>query len=323
MSEERSGGRAPSSSIGSSRGSTWRERRQKRQEDTEHPRGEERSGLGEGLDQTHRTISGVSAHRQYDDRDRELERLHRLLVKAGYLKEFVVDSTDREAGQGVQQKRNPLPPPLGVIEVIHVAPRGTATAKRVLTVACTERDSAKKKKKVERLTISFGEDDLEGMVQPHDDALVVTARINGFLVKRVMIDQGSGANVMYPDLFEGLGLKTQDLAKYDTSLVSFDERVVIPEGQISLSVDMEGKGIIVTFIVVRSFSPYTAILGRLWIHAMKVVPSTLDVKVKFPTEYGVTEVRGNQQVARQCLVAAVRWKSEHLGQAEQTEKETL
>ena len=51
------------------------------------------------------------------------------LVKAGYLKEFVVDSTDREAGQGVQQKRNPLPPSLGVIEVIHAASRGTAAAK--------------------------------------------------------------------------------------------------------------------------------------------------------------------------------------------------
>ena len=80
MSEERSGERAPSGSMGSSRGSTWRERRQKRREDREHPRREERSGLGERSAQTHRTISGVSAHRQYDDRDRELERLCRLVM---------------------------------------------------------------------------------------------------------------------------------------------------------------------------------------------------------------------------------------------------
>ena len=177
------------------------------------------------------------------------------LVKTGHLKEFVVDSTDREAGQGGQPKRNPLPPPLEVIDVIHTAPRGIVTAKRVLTMACTGGDLSKKKKRVEGPTISFGEDDLEGTVQPQDDALVVTARIGRFLVKRVMIDQGSGADVMYPDLFEGLGLKTQELAKYDTPLVSFDKRVVIPEGQISLPVDMEGKGVIITFIVVRSFSP--------------------------------------------------------------------
>ena len=98
---------------------------------------------------------------------------------------------------------------------------------------------------------------------------------------------------MYPDLFEGLGLKNQDLMKYDTLLVSFDGKVVIPEGRISQHVNMEGKEVMVTFIVVRSFSPYTEILGRPWIHAMRAVLSTLHVKVKFPTEHGVVVVRGN------------------------------
>ena len=86
--------------------------------------------------------------------------------------------------------------------------------------------------------------------------------------------------------------------------------------------DLEGKGVIVTFIVIRSFAPYTAILGRPWIHAMEAVPSTLHVKVKFPTEYGVAEVRGSQQVASQCLVATIRWEREQLDQAEHAEKET-
>ena len=103
-------------------------------------------------------------------------------------------------------------------------------------------------------------------------------------MKRVMIDQGSGANVMYSDLFKGLGLKNQDLTKYDSLLVSFDGRVVIPQGQISLPVSMEGNEVIVTFIVINSFSPYTVILGRPWIHAMGAIPSTLHMKVKFRTE---------------------------------------
>ena len=72
---------------------------------------------------------------------------------------------------------------------------------------------------------------------------------------------------MYPDLFKGFGLKSQDLIKYDTPLVSFHGRVVISKGQISLPVNMEGKEVMVTFIVVGSFSPNTAILGRPWIHA--------------------------------------------------------
>ena len=90
-----------------------------------------------------------------------------------------------------------------------------------------------------------------------------------------MIDQGNGADVMYPNLFKGLGLKREDLLKYDTPLVGFDGRVVIPQGQISFLVNMESKEVVATFIVVASFSLYTAILGRPWIHAMGVVPSTL------------------------------------------------
>ena len=58
--------------------------------------------------------------------------------------------------------------------------------------------------------------------------MVIVARISGFLVKRMLIDQGSGADVMYLDIFKGLELKNQDLAKYDSPLVSFDRRVVIP-----------------------------------------------------------------------------------------------
>ena len=196
------------------------------------------------------------------------------------MKEFIVDPGNQVVEQGAMRRGNPLPPPLGVIEVIHAAPKGSTMTKReVLTVALVG-DCTKKQPP----------EDLEGTIQPHDDALVVTAQISGFLVKRVMIDQGSGAEVMYLNLFKGLELKNQDLIKYDTLLVSFDGRVVIPEGQISLLMNMEGKEIMVTFIVVSSFSPYMAILGRPWIHAMGAVPSTLHVKVKFHIEKGMVVV---------------------------------
>ena len=110
---------------------------------------------------------------------------------------------------------------------------------------------------------------------------MVIAWINGFIVKRILIDQGSGAEVMYPNLFRGLGLKNEDFSKYDMPLVGFDGWMVIPEGQISLPVNMEGKEVMVTFIVVISFSLYMAILGRPWIHTMGEVLSTLHVEVKF------------------------------------------
>ena len=81
----------------------------------------------------------------------------------------------------------------------------------VLTVVpvekCSGEQPSEKKMKIAWEPIAFNDNDLEGTVQPHDDALVVATRINDFIVKRVMIDQGSGADVMYPNLFKGLRLK--------------------------------------------------------------------------------------------------------------------
>ena len=94
---------------------------------------------------------------------------------------------------------------------------------RVSTVASTgdflEGHPPTKRMKGRLEPISFNDEDLEGTIQPHDDALVIAARISGFFVKRVMIDQGIGVEVMYSDLFKGLGLKNQDLIKYDSPLV--------------------------------------------------------------------------------------------------------
>ena len=62
------------------------------------------------------------------------------LVKAGYLKEFMVDPRNQDAKQGARPQGNPLPPPLGVIEVIYAASRGTLVSKRggALAVAPAE-----------------------------------------------------------------------------------------------------------------------------------------------------------------------------------------
>ena len=59
--------------------------------------------------------------------------------------------------------------------------------------------------------LSFSEEDKIGAIQPHDDALVITFLIGGYNVKRVMVDDGSRAEIMYLDLYKGLKLKPEDL----------------------------------------------------------------------------------------------------------------
>ena len=66
----------------------------------------------------------------------------------------------------------------------------------------------------------------------------------------------------------------------------------------------------VDFIVVDSYSPYTAIVARPWLHALGAVSSTLHQKVKYPSEGLIKEILGNQSIARQCMVAAILHKPE-------------
>ena len=112
------------------------------------------------------------------------------------------------------------------------------------------------------LVLGFSDEDKLGTIQPYDDALVVTLTIGGYDVKRVMIDQGSAAEIMYPDLYKGLGLKLENLTAYSSPLVSFKGKMVVPKGQIRLPVQIGTDVVEVDFIVVNAFSPYTAIMGR-------------------------------------------------------------
>ena len=67
---------------------------------------------------------------------------------------------------------------------------------------------------------------------------------------------------MYPDLYNELGLKSKDLTAYDSPLVSFNGKVIIPKGQIRLPVQARSEVVEVNFIVVDAYSPYTAIVAR-------------------------------------------------------------
>ena len=147
-------------------------------------------------------------------------------------------------------------------------------------------------------TFGFLDEDKAGTIQPHDDALVVTLRIGEYDVRRVLEDQGSAVEIMYPDLYKGLNLKFEDLTAYASPLISFEGKTVILKGQIRLPIQTDSEIVEMDFIVVASYSPYTAIVARPWLHALGTVSSTLHQKVKYPFKGLVKEILGNQSVAR-------------------------
>ena len=79
--------------------------------------------------------------------------------------------------------------------------------------------------------MSFFDEDKVETLQPYDDALVVTLRIGGYDVKRMLVDQGRDTEIMYLDLFKGLKLKSEDLTCYDSPLIGFDGKVVFPKAK--------------------------------------------------------------------------------------------
>ncbi|XP_075669828.1 uncharacterized protein LOC142639553 [Castanea sativa] len=158
------------------------------------------------------------------------------LVKEGRLKQFLYQSNGQGDHSGsVNQVNTSSRPPLGMINVIFAAPGRTGSYPSMVTCvarALAEDSSFEPKRTKGNVPpiLGFSKEDKIGTIQLHDDALVVTLRIGGYDVKRVMVDQGSGANIMYTDLFKGLNLKLEDLTTYDSPLKSFEGKVVIPKG---------------------------------------------------------------------------------------------
>ena len=237
------------------------------------------------------------------------------LVREGKLRHLLHPSSGH-LGQAVQEPRKDvsLRPPMGTIHVIFAAPGRTGSfPSGVLSVARLPTEDgekeSKRSKKGNSLVLGFSDEDKRRTIQPHDNALVVTLRIGGFDVKRVLVDPGSAVEVMYPNLYRGLNLIPEDLMAYDFPLISFKGKTVIPKGQIRLPIQTGSEVMEVDFIVVDTYTPYTAIVARPWLHALGVVSSTLHQKVKYLSGGQVEEIGGDQAMARQCMVVAISRRS--------------
>ena len=147
-------------------------------------------------------------------------------------------------------------------------------------------------------TITFTDEDFEGIETLHQDALVILARILGWKIERVMVDIGGSVDILFNDCYEKMrsALKT-GLKPYDHDLFGFDGRLVKPRGVIKLPLQLgDGENFVtkdVEFVVVDCFSPYNAILGRntIWMFDMSI--SMPQLKAKFPTPTGVGVCSGN------------------------------
>ena len=77
-------------------------------------------------------------------------------------------------------------------------------------------------------------------------------------------------------------------------------------GQITMTVHTGTISLDTEFLVVDVPSPYTAIMGRRWLHKLKAVPFSLHQKLRFPTDFGIMEIKGDQVASKQYVMAAIK-----------------
>ena len=154
------------------------------------------------------------------------------------------------------------------------------------------------------------------MKKPHNDPLVIMLNIEGFSTKRILVDNGSSVDIIYLPTFQQLRLDPKRLRLFESPLVSFNGDRVYPRGIVTLTVTVGTQPRQLTrqldFLGVDCPSSYNVIIGRPILNRWKVATSTYCLKVKFSTNDGVGEVRGDQILARECYQAVLAMRENHM-----------
>ena len=162
-------------------------------------------------------------------------------------------------------------------------------------------------------SITFSDSDLEGCHHLHNDPLVIRAVVSNKTVHRVLVDNGSSADIIFASAFNNMGIERERLEPVSTHLRGFSGEKVLPLGSIRLLLtlgDPPCQAMTTTrFLIVDAPSAYNMLLARPSLNAIKAIPSAYHIMIKFPTVSEVGMVRGDQRVAKECYSASMKQKT--------------
>ncbi|KAL0368064.1 UNVERIFIED_CONTAM: Transposon Ty3-G Gag-Pol polyprotein [Sesamum calycinum] len=144
------------------------------------------------------------------------------LIQRGHLRQYVNREQSRQPQEtaSTQHPNSDNLPTAGVIAVISGGPAGgdSANARKAL-VRAARRNNWQTPNQIHNINsdkqgeIAFGEQDLDPMRNQNNDALVISATLSNFWVKKVLVDSGSSADIIFYDAYVQLGVDNAQLRK--------------------------------------------------------------------------------------------------------------
>ena len=139
--------------------------------------------------------------------------------------------------------------------------------------------------------------------------------IEGFNTMKVLVDNENSADIINLPTFQQLKVDPKRLRPFESPLVNFSGDKVYPRGIVTLTFTAGSFPLQVTnrhnFLVVDSPLSYNVIIGRPILNRWKAATSMYCLKVKFPTERGIGEIKGDQVLARECCQVVLVLKEKH------------
>ena len=180
----------------------------------------------------------------------QLKREIEYLIQRGYLRRFIsprnqAQNQAQNKAQNQAQSQNQAPaqqPPSRKTTTQHQKPlreiyvisggfagggeSSSARKAHLRSIRSAEMGEIQAKSKLPRLdtTITFFDSDLEGCQHPHDDPLVIRAIVANTAVHRVLIDNGSSADIIFASAFDKMGIGREKLEPVSTHLWGFREK---------------------------------------------------------------------------------------------------
>jgi hypothetical protein len=150
--------------------------------------------------------------------------------------------------------------------------------------------------------LTFDARDVDLRSAPHIDAMVINCSVAGWDLHKVLVDNGSQADIIFFHAFDRMGISHSLLKPSDNPLYDFDGKGTFPVGKIELPLSFgvapNARSEKITFDIVDMVYPYNAIMARGSINKYEAGIHGLYLCMKILGPQGAITIYDNQQAAR-------------------------